>query len=511
MAQTPYERWFQGIIYGSNGRVYADSSAIITGQFYPSYTFLVKTDEVGLPVQTRDPSITGRSTSLNGSVFTPTGELLLQNNNSGPFPTWPRPAFLSKWNTALDTVWAYAFRDTAYDTSLPYNAPTLLASDDGYAAGFTFVDSLPPQASVGAIVFVDTAGSALWTKEFPTTLSITHLVRANDGGFLCTGTVNGTDHVYFRTDDQFNPLWCHKLIAPFELRSEQIVQGNDDAIHYFVGIRDTAEVINFGYVTYSRSMAWLNIDPATGAILSTREIDFQWPTLLALLQRTSDGQFLAAGRYTNTSLLFGVLRRWEAFVLKLNADGDMIWADSLAMPGYRNRVISMDEHNDRLLLYTERYDDINPFHQYFVGDTSATPICGLERTDFLPLGSLPITDATYALPVFTSVVPERTSVTWTIGTTAMASLHLCGSISTDVAQEAPGSLLLFPNPATNELNLGSVGDPHDGLLRISDPTGRVVLIRADSGSVDISGLAAGTYLITRAAGNGSMHGRFVKE
>ena len=105
-AQVPYERWFQGIIYGSNGRVYADGSALLTGQFYPSKTFMVRTEEIGAPLIIRLPSLPGRFTQLQNWLFTPTGEDLLFNS-SLTSRAQNGSALLSKWNTALDIVRAY--------------------------------------------------------------------------------------------------------------------------------------------------------------------------------------------------------------------------------------------------------------------------------------------------------------------------------------------------------------------------------------------------------------------
>jgi hypothetical protein len=510
-AQEPYERWYQGIIYGSKGRVYPDGSAITTGQFYPSSTFMVLADQTGAPLQTRLPSIPGRYTALSRSAFTPLGEILLVNNNSGAYPTWPRPAIISKWNTALDTVWAYAFRDTAYHVANPYAGDMLTASEDGYAIGYSFSDSITPYASAGALVFVDTSGSLQWAKEFPSTLTISHLIRANDGGFICTATDVGGHRVYFKTDAQFNVSWCRELTAAFEMRNEQVVQGNDDVIHYFMGIRDTTEVINFGSSTYSKSMAWLSIDPVDGTISNTREIDFRWPTLPAQLMRTSDGNFIAGGIYTNRTLLYGVLRRWEAFLMKVNGNGDVIWSDSLAMGNYRNRVISVDEHESRLLLYTERYDDINPFHQYYVLDTSATPICGLSTANLHALGSLPITDAAYTLPAFTSASPVRTSVTWTIGTTPMGSVHVCPDLPNAIDEVTTSSLVLSPVPVADELRLSILKDFGKGTITITDMAGRTVLATRDRNTIDVSALSPGIYMLVRTTGVERWSARFVKD
>lgn len=507
-AQVPYESWFQGIIYGSNGRVYADGSSIVTGQVYPSNTFLVRTDDIGTPVSTRYPSLTGRLTQLQGSLFTPTGEALLFNTNSSS-TTFARSALLSKWNIALDTVWAYSYRATAFHLTEP-DRYVFNGADDGYTMGFILSDTMAPYLQGRALAFVDTAGTVQWAVEYPVTLVISHVIRANDGGYLFTGT-EGTHHLCFKTDAAFAVQWCTELTAAFEMRNARVVQGTDDVVHYFVGIRDTVEVINFGSATYSRSMAWLDLDPSTGALLNTREVDFRWPTLPSHLMRTSDGNFLAGGRYTNNSRIGGTLRRWEAYVMKLTPSGDVLWADTLAMGGYRNSVISMDEHHDRLFLYTERYDHINPFHQYFVLDTEGSPICGLARTDFHPLGPLAILLTPYASPAFTPAGVSRTPIAWTIGNSAMPSVHLCGGLTTGMDETDVQPLSLFPNPTGDRLHLGPSNTIVRGKLTITDLHGRIVLRAPDAPTVDVVDLLPGIYLLTRTTATESRHARFVKE
>ncbi len=511
-AQVPYERWFQGIIYASNGRVYEDGSALVTGQFYPSNTFLVRTDDIGTPLGTRLPSRPGRFTQLQNSLFTPTGEALLFNSN------WTSPALngsavLTKWNTALDTVWAYGYNDTAFHTSGP-DAPIFLAGEDGYLMGLLTRDTLGSFLQGKSLAVVDTGGVVQGAVSYTTALSLIQVIRANDGGYLFVGS-EGAHRLCFKTDAAFAVEWCTELTAAFALRNERIVQGTDDVIHYFVGIRDTVETINFSPRTYSRSMAWLDLDPTTGALLNTREVDFRWPTYPSHLMRTSDGHFLAGGSYTNNTRIGGVLRRWEAYVLKLDAAGNMIWADTLAMDGYRNRVVSMDEHHDRLLLYTERYDHINPFHQFFVLDTEASPICGLARTEFTPLGAVDISAAPYAAPIFTPTSVSRAPFTWTIGNTAMTSLHLCGGITTDIEESTSPAFALYPDPVVDQLHLSPApafaGVTGLGTLTVTDLNGRIVLRTPDAAMVDVGGLVPGVYVLTRTASGGSWHARFVKE
>ena len=507
-AQTPYERWFQGIIYGSNARVLADSTTIQTGQFYNWHSFLVRTDATGLPTSTRQPFLPDRFNNLRASGFTTAGEPLCFHTNALGGGFAQRAAILSKWNSALDTVWAYSYRDTAFDTSDPNPALVQLA-EDGTLLGLALTDTVVYTPG-NAVAFLDTAGAVQWVQRYAATLSINHVARANDGGFLCTA-MDGTHHLCFKTDAQFAVQWCQEFSAPFELRAEKVAQDADGIVHCFTGIRDTAEVINFGTLTYSRSMAWLSLDPATGELLAAREVDFRWPTGPSHLQRTSDGNFLAAGTYTNNTLIFNTLRRWEAYLLKLAPDGEVIWADTLNLPDLRSRVNSVDEHADRLALYTERYDHINPRHQFYLLDTSATPICGLQRGLFQALGALPITAAPYALPAFTPSALVRTPITWSIDSTPITSIHACVDLNTHVPEPDSAVLLLYPDPVADRLYLRTGNSRGQGHVTITDLDGRTVLSVPDRGAVDVARLAPGLYQLLFERGQERSYARFVKE
>jgi hypothetical protein len=506
--QTPYERRLEGIIYGSSARLYADGTTIQTGQFYNGHSFLVRTDTTGLPTRTRRPYQPGRFTNLRVSGFTTAGEALCFHTHYLVGGSLQRAATLSKWNTDLDTLWAYAYRDTAFDTSDP-NPDLFTLSDDGCLLGLLLTDTVVYTPG-NAVAFVDTDGAVQWVLQYPIGLMIDHVVRASDGGFLAAAR-DGSQNLCFKTDAQFSVQWCQAFSAPYALRAARVAQDEDGVVHYFTGIRDTAEVINSGTMTYSRSMAWLDLDPTTGALLNTREVDFRWPTAPTHLQRTADGNFLAAGTYTNNTRIFNTLRRWEAYVLKLTPGGDVLWADTLAITNNRSRVNSLHELGDRLLFYTERYDHINPWHQIYLLDSVASPICGLERGLFQSLGPLPITAAPYVLPSFTPSAMLRTPITWSIDTVAMTSIHQCADIPMQVEGTAPEALQLFPNPVADRLHLPTYQPDGQARITITDAYGRVALSPPDHGTVDVSGLAPGIYVLLREAGSLRSMARFIKE
>lgn len=71
-------------------------------------------------------------------------------------------------------------------------------------------------------------------------------------------------------------------------------------------------------------------------------------------------------------------------------------------------------------------------------------------------------------------------------------------------------LQLYPNPSGNTLRLASTTDLSGGTLQVLDVAGRVVLTPESRTSVDVSGLAAGTYRLVFSKGDTRLSESFVK-
>jgi len=84
-------------------------------------------------------------------------------------------------------------------------------------------------------------------------------------------------------------------------------------------------------------------------------------------------------------------------------------------------------------------------------------------------------------------------------------------LSTDVAAKTDANILLFPNPATERLNITGPMIGGTGTVEVVDLTGRVVLTsRTVSSAIDISALAAGQYVLRIRSVTAVVEKRFSK-
>lgn len=70
---------------------------------------------------------------------------------------------------------------------------------------------------------------------------------------------------------------------------------------------------------------------------------------------------------------------------------------------------------------------------------------------------------------------------------------------------------LYPNPASQAVNIKSLGNVEVESVRIYDSSGRLVLSQTDTQDIDVSALSAGMYFARLATDKGSFATRFVKE
>lgn len=70
---------------------------------------------------------------------------------------------------------------------------------------------------------------------------------------------------------------------------------------------------------------------------------------------------------------------------------------------------------------------------------------------------------------------------------------------------------LYPNPTTDVLNISSKNGLNVSEIRITDMTGKVVKVQKDASNVNVSNLAAGTYLIDITTKEGKATSKFIKK
>jgi hypothetical protein len=170
-----------------------------------------------------------------------------------------------------------------------------------------------------------------------------------------------------------------------------------------------------------------------------------------------------------------------------------------------------------------------PSYQFF--ETSALTVC--ENTSFTfnihntnattyvwKKGSVVLPSQTTGLLTFENTTPEDTGIytctmTNECGTTVTMPLQITvGCLGLDEAAILKNTVSLYPNPATNTLNIKLPDNPNFKIqdISISNMLGQIVYRNNDkTTNIDISFLKTGLYQLLLTTDKGEWNGRFIKE
>jgi hypothetical protein len=101
-----------------------------------------------------------------------------------------------------------------------------------------------------------------------------------------------------------------------------------------------------------------------------------------------------------------------------------------------------------------------------------------------------------------------------VSSSSCYTLRIQTGTATDVMIAQPLTAILFPNPAGSMLNVWTDGQGTKTLIRVYDAMGKMVMQQSSTNKItqlDISGLAAGYYLMNVSDGIGSKALKFIKE
>ncbi|GEM_PF-4824263 len=199
------------------------------------------------------------------------------------------------------------------------------ASGGGYiAAGETNSFGLPTNSNV-YIVKLDTGGNLLWSKiiymaGFSVGLAYS-IIKTTDGGYAVTGVAGPgweTKHCFFlKLDTSGNVTWC-KFASGFKGDGESIIQTSDGG-YAVAGSSLVSGTNNF-------DMLILKLD-AVGSIQWSRTVGGANLDIGNSIIQTTDGGYAIAGSTTS----FG-LNAYNAYVVKLNAAGNLQWTRTMGLP-----------------------------------------------------------------------------------------------------------------------------------------------------------------------------------
>ncbi|RRA94647.1 T9SS type A sorting domain-containing protein [Paenimyroides viscosum] len=127
---------------------------------------------------------------------------------------------------------------------------------------------------------------------------------------------------------------------------------------------------------------------------------------------------------------------------------------------------------------------------------------------------------------YMGIAPTETASAYMLSTgcqintpTVMTTINAEAKIIIDLVENANASseqffaenFNMYPNPATDVLNISSKKGLNASEVRITDMTGKVVRTQKDATTVNVSDLSAGTYLIDITTKEGKATSKFIKK
>lgn len=280
----------------------------------------------------------GYSMSNNGDV----------SGNHGNSDVW-----VVKLNSSGDIVWQKSFGGTGQDDGFD-----IVETSDGYViAGYTTSFNGNVTGNHGAtdawVLKVDYTGNLVWQKTFGGTGydCATGIQKTSDGGFVFAGTTGSNDgNVTGNHSTSSYDYWVVKISSLGVLQWQKCLGGtNNDEAKYIQQTNDGGYIVS-GYTTSNDGDVtefngfkdyWIAKINATGTILWRRTLGGTQEEIAYKVKQTSDGGFVITG-YTGSSdgnIFFNhatTIPTLDIWVVKLDANGNEIWQNSLGNNGYQD-------------------------------------------------------------------------------------------------------------------------------------------------------------------------------
>ncbi len=409
-------------------------------------------------------------------------------------------AYMIKTNAGGDTLWTKMFGGDGIDVF----ADLIATPDSGYiAVGLT---DTPNNFENIYVVKVDNEGNTLFEKNFggPQKDVGVSIAPADDGGFVITGgtksiSVGEEDLFLFKIDAAGDSLWFKTYGTP----------GNDPG--YGINPADDGGFIVSGL--YNWSDAWLLKADANGDTLWTKTFGGSDYDEANFPIQTADNGYIFCG--STSSMGAGGL---DAYVVKTDSIGNMIWQKTYGFSGYDEgrRIVAKPGGGYMILANTDSQIPAE-FNYYLVsadenGDTVWTETIGTTGGEDRAYDLLNISQSEYIIAGSTFDAVNLNNATLTVVNDDSAPVGLKEDY------KVTGYYLdnAYPNPfnpsTTIEYSVGlSAGNSGSQLttLKIYDVLGKEVAVLVNSiqapGQYQVkfnaAGLASGLYFYRLTSGS----------
>lgn len=376
---------------------------------------------------------------------------------------------LDVWLVKLDASGTIEWQKTYGGSSIEMGYSVQQTTDGGYVvAGYTTSIDGDITGNNGStdmwIIKVDTLGILEWQQSLggPGAEFAFAIIQTEDGGYAVAGrnTSNGGDVT--GNNGGFD-AWIVKLDGTGTLEWQRSMGGT--GTDFFFSVKQTPDD---GYILAGRTSSmdgdvtlnngnddcWIVRLDNQGILLWQKTYGGAQSDNANAISLTADGGYILCGESSSTTNVLGVANTTDAWVIKLDAEGNLQWSKALGGNG-----------NDRGASIMQTVDG-----GYIMAGRSTSSDGDVSTNHGM-------TDV------------------WVV------------KLATDYLETpafATSSLLLFPNPATTQLEI-SIPNTTIHTLIITDLSGKKILeLKANFESIDVSGLASGMYLV-EAIAEGKRH------
>ncbi len=398
---------------------------------------------------------------------------------------WWEDGLLMKVDANGDVLWSHIYTGTYFRNDRLFGVQEL-PNGDLIATGYM---CKPTSNNQAYLLRTNAQGQKLWSTSFGGSNS-NHEAGFNvmltaDGGFaVCGGTVS--------FGAQLGDIWMVKTdsvgtIEWTRTAGDQLADSGADV----VGTEDDG-------------LLWLgNTDYCILAVRTDLDGDTLWTRTYRDSAVTNSIHVFAAARVPDGGyLLAGSAAPGDAFLLRLDDNGDVLWARTVTAPGVEGIEAVSCLPGGGFMLFGYSYVSGTGARDAMLMrvDAYGYSVCG--NTDIVISN-----DPAFNLQMFSPVPNVFTSDLETIpqltATVAGSSTVQCFSVGVN-EEERVQDLVMYPNPTNGVVRLSLGTDTGSTFVTITDAMGRSVLTRsfnASSGlSLDLTGHAPGVYTVAATQG-----------
>lgn len=437
------------------------------------------------------------------------------------------------WIAKLNSSGILEWQKTIGGSGFDFNCKVAQTANGGYIAGGSTqsVDGDAVGSHGGSDILIarlNASGEILWRKMLGGSGNdyFGAVSPTSGGGFIIAGSTQSNDGDV-TTNHGMSDLWIVKLNSDGEIEWEQtfggsnvdggtsVVQTSDGG---YIAAGSTRSTNGDVSVAFGSDDIWIVKLSDNGAI--------EWDTSLggslsdgyADVKIAAEGGYYVSGTtYSNNGIVSGNHGDSDAWIVKLNALGAVVWQRTFGGTG-TDGTYSLAADSNGGCIFAGFTNSLNGnvtqalgSYDVWVAKVSGTGTLMWQKSfggTGYELGTAitETSDNGFAFAAGTNSITNDVLTNFGLQDGWVVKLTP-ENLSTP--QFAQNSLVVFPNPAKSELNIQFDGDAICCAF-ISDINGQKVLEVTAGNTINIEGLATGMYVVSAQAGGQELQQKFIK-